>query len=53
MKINKKEFEENGYLVLPKIVSKSSLLKLNKNADKMINDFKKSVNREQSNKNYC
>lgn len=51
MKINKKEFEENGYLVLPKIVSKSSLLKLNKNADKMINDFKKSVNREQSNKN--
>ena len=49
MKINKKSFEENGYLVLPDIVSKSTLSKLNKNADQMISDFKKGINRKQSN----
>ena len=51
MKINKTHFELNGYLVLPNIVPKSTLIKLNKNADQMINDFKKGVNRKQSNNN--
>ena len=49
MKIDKTYFELNGYLVLPNIVPKSTLIKLNKNADQMINDFKKGVNRKQSN----
>ena len=51
MKIDKKYFEENGYLVLPNIVSKSLLKKLNKNADQMISDFKKGVDRRQSSNN--
>ena len=51
MKINKTHFELNGYLVLPNIVPKSTLIKLNKNADQMIKDFKKRINREQSNNN--
>ena len=51
MKIDKTHFELNGYLVLPNIVPKSTLIKLNKNADQMINDFKKGVNRKQSNNN--
>ena len=41
MKIDKTHFELNGYLVLPNIVPKSTLIKLNKNADQMIKDFKK------------
>ena len=51
MQIDKTHFELNGYLVLPNIVPKSTLIKLNKNADQMINDFKKGVNRKQSNNN--
>ena len=51
MKIDKKYFEENGYLVLPNIVSKITLSKLNKNADQMISDFKKGINRRQSSNN--
>ena len=51
MKINKQIFEEKGYLVLPNIVSKSALSKLNKNADQMIRDFKRGINRKQSNNN--
>ena len=38
MKIDKTHFELNGYLVLPNIVPKSTLIKLNKNADQMMLD---------------
>ena len=48
MKIDKKFFIQNGYLILNNALKKSQLKKLNLNANQMIRDFKEGMDRRQS-----
>ena len=48
MKIDKKFYNQRGYLVLDDAISKSQLKKLKFNANQMIRDFKNSIDRRQS-----
>ena len=45
MKIDKKFYNQRGYLVLDDAISKSQLKKLKFNANQMIRDFKNSIDR--------
>ena len=51
MKIEKRFFMQNGYLILNDAVKKSQLNQLNLNADQMIRDFQKGIDRRQSSHN--
>ena len=51
MKIEKRFFIQNGYLILNDAVKKSQLNQLNLNADQMIRDFQKGIDRRQSSHN--
>ncbi len=48
MKIDKKFYNQRGYLVLEDAISKSQLKKLKLNANQMIRDFKNGIDRRQS-----
>jgi ectoine hydroxylase-related dioxygenase (phytanoyl-CoA dioxygenase family) len=51
MKINKKFYNQNGYLVLNDALSKAQIIKLKLNANQMIGDFSKGIDRRQSTTN--
>ena len=48
MKINKNFYMQNGYLILSNTLNKSQLKKLKLNANQMIRDFNKGIDRRQS-----
>ena len=51
MKIDKKFYKQNGYLILNDAISKSQIKKLKLNANQMIKDFNSGLDRRQSSNN--
>ena len=51
MKINKKFYNQNGYLILNDALNKVQIKKLKLNANQMISDFKNGTDRRQSSNN--
>ena len=51
MKINKKFYHQNGYLILNNALNKEQIKKLKLNANQMISDFKNGTDRRQSSNN--